>query len=85
VGNILFKAGDFEDSVTFYRLAVILAPKDPLGYYNLGCAYRGLKDEAKAEKTGCWPSSMIKARQRNGQASSGVNPGGLRRKTDQDG
>lgn len=50
VGKILFKAGDFEDSVTFYRLAVILAPKDALGYYNLGCAYRGLKDEAEAEK-----------------------------------
>jgi tetratricopeptide (TPR) repeat protein len=50
LGNVFFKAGNFEDSVTYYRLAVIFAPTDAMGYYNLGCACRQLKDDEEAEK-----------------------------------
>jgi tetratricopeptide (TPR) repeat protein len=56
VANVLFKMEDFEDSILFYRLAVIFAPGDALGYYNLGCAYRAMKEDAEAEKQ--WLSAV---------------------------
>jgi tetratricopeptide (TPR) repeat protein len=60
VGNIFFKTGRFEDSAAFYRLAVIFAPQDALGYYNLGCVCRALKDDAEAEKN--WRLAIEKDR-----------------------
>ncbi len=50
VGNVCFKMGDFENSVRLYEQAVRLDLKDPLGYFNLGCAYSELGDSANAEK-----------------------------------
>jgi tetratricopeptide (TPR) repeat protein len=50
VGNVCFKMGDFENSARLYEQAVHLDLKDPLGYFNLGCAYNELGDLANAEK-----------------------------------
>jgi tetratricopeptide (TPR) repeat protein len=50
VGNVCFKIGDFENSVKFYKEAVRLDTKDPLSYYNLGCAYNELDDMENAER-----------------------------------
>jgi tetratricopeptide (TPR) repeat protein len=50
VGNVCFKMGDFENSVRLYEQAVRLDTKDPLSYFNLGCAYSELGDLANAEK-----------------------------------
>jgi tetratricopeptide (TPR) repeat protein len=41
---------DFENSVRLYEQAVRLDTKDPLSYFNLGCAYSELGDLANAEK-----------------------------------
>jgi len=50
VGNVCFKMADFENSVRLYEQAVRLDTKDPLSYFNLGCAYNELGDLANAEK-----------------------------------
>ncbi len=50
VGNVCFKMGDFENSVRLYEQAVRLDTKDPLSYFNLGCAHNELGDLANAEK-----------------------------------
>ena len=50
VGNVCFKMRDFEDSVRLYEQAMRLDTKDPLSYFNLGCAYNELGDLANAEK-----------------------------------
>lgn len=50
VGNVCFKMGDFENSLRLYEQAVRLDTKDPLSYFNLGCAYNELGDLANAEK-----------------------------------
>jgi len=49
-GNVCFKVGDFENSVKLYEEAVRLDTKDPLSYYNLGCAYSELDNLVYAEK-----------------------------------
>lgn len=48
--NVLFKIGDFENAVKFYEDVVRLDTRDPLSYFNLGCAYSELGDLEKAEK-----------------------------------
>ena len=50
VGHVCFKMRDFENSVRLYEQAVRLDLKDPVGYFNLGCAYNELGDLANAEK-----------------------------------
>lgn len=49
-GNVCFKIGDFENSVKLYEEAVRLDTKDPMSYYNLGCAYSELDNLVYAEK-----------------------------------
>jgi tetratricopeptide (TPR) repeat protein len=49
-GNVCFKVGDLENSVKLYEEAVRLDTKDPMSYYNLGCASSELGDLANAEK-----------------------------------
>ncbi len=48
--NALFKLRDFEAAVRFYRKAAELDPRDPVAFYNLGCALSGagILDEAEA-------------------------------------
>lgn len=50
VGNVCFKMMDLESSISFYEQAVRLDPKDPVGYYNLGCALSEAGDPVNAEK-----------------------------------
>jgi tetratricopeptide (TPR) repeat protein len=49
-GNVCFKIREFESSVRLYEEAVHLDTKDPMSYYNLGCAYNELGNLASAEK-----------------------------------
>jgi len=65
VGNVCFKMGDFENSVRLYEQAVRLDTKDPLSYFNLGCAYSELGDLANAEKN--WLEAV---RQENAPAAA---------------
>jgi len=48
--NVLFKIGDFESSARFYEEVVRRDTKDPLSFYNLGCAYSESGDLGKAER-----------------------------------
>lgn len=50
VGSVCFKIEDFENSVKFYEEAVRLDTKDPISYYNLGCAHSDLGNLANAER-----------------------------------
>jgi len=56
MGNIYFKMHDYERSVESYREVVAIHSKDAMGYYNLGCAYHGLKNYDEAED--CWKKSI---------------------------
>lgn len=48
--NVLFRVGDFENAAKFYEEVVRLDTRDPLSYFNLGCAYAELGELEKAEK-----------------------------------
>ncbi len=48
--NVFFKVGDFENAAKFYEDVVRLDPRDPLSYFNLGCAYAELGKIEKAEE-----------------------------------
>ena len=50
MGNVYFKVGDFENAVHSYESAIRLDTHDPLGFFNLACAFHGLGDDANAEK-----------------------------------
>jgi len=50
MGNVYFKVGDFENAVRSYDNAVRLNTRDPLSFFNLGCALHELGDDANAEK-----------------------------------
>ena len=50
MGNVYFKVGDFENAVRSYESAVRLDTRDPLGFFNLACAFHELGDDANAEK-----------------------------------
>jgi tetratricopeptide (TPR) repeat protein len=54
--NVLFKIGDFEGATQYYEESVRRDPKDPVGYYNLGCAFSESGDFKKAEKN--WLSAV---------------------------
>lgn len=50
LGNIHFKKGDFEKSISAYKKVLEISPEDAVGHYNLGCAYSALEDWKNAEK-----------------------------------
>jgi tetratricopeptide (TPR) repeat protein len=50
MGNVYFKVGDFENAARSYESAVQLDTLDPLGFFNLACAFHGQGDDANAEK-----------------------------------
>lgn len=50
IGNVYFKVGDFKNAVNSYERAIGLDTPDPLGFFNLACAFHGLGDDANAEK-----------------------------------
>lgn len=49
VGNIFYKLGDYDRSVSAYKSAIRLNSEDPMTHYNLGCVYYALGDLAQAE------------------------------------
>jgi len=50
MGNVYFKVGDFENAARSYESAVHLDTHDPLGFFNMACAFHGQGDDANAEK-----------------------------------
>lgn len=49
LGNIYFKKGDFDKSISAYKKVIEIAPEDAVGHYNLGCAYSAIEDWINAE------------------------------------
>jgi tetratricopeptide (TPR) repeat protein len=50
LGNIYFKKGETDKSVTAFKKVIEIQQKDAMGHYNLGCSYLHLKDLDNAEK-----------------------------------
>ncbi|MDD8025415.1 MAG: tetratricopeptide repeat protein [Acidobacteriota bacterium] len=50
-GNVFHQIGDYDASLRFYLKALEIDTSDALSHYNLGCAYGGREDYAKAEKS----------------------------------
>lgn len=56
IGNIFFKAGDFESSIRAYRKVIDIDPKDAMSHYNLGCVFSAKGDMTRAEES--WLSAI---------------------------
>ncbi len=56
MGNAYLKVGDFANAVHSYKSAVRLDPRDPMGFFNLACAFHASGDDASAEKN--WLESL---------------------------
>jgi tetratricopeptide (TPR) repeat protein len=78
VGNISFKAAEYQDSIWFYQQAVLLAPEDALGRYNLACAYSGLGEEDLAEKNWLLAIQQEKAKPLAGETRKSEPSGALK-------
>lgn len=50
IGNIFFKARDFENAARFYQEVLHIDPKDAQGHYNLACVYAAEGDNLAAEE-----------------------------------
>lgn len=50
IGNIYFKMEEYDHAIHAYKDVVSIDKTDAMGYYNLGCAYAAIGDEAKAEE-----------------------------------
>jgi tetratricopeptide (TPR) repeat protein len=50
VGNIYFKLEEYDSAIRAYKNVVSIDKTDSMGYYNLGCAFAAIGDEAKAEE-----------------------------------
>jgi tetratricopeptide (TPR) repeat protein len=51
IGNIFFKAGDFESSIKVYQKVIAIDPKDAMSHYNLGCVFSAKGDTNRAEES----------------------------------
>jgi tetratricopeptide (TPR) repeat protein len=51
IGNIFFKAGDFESSIKVYQKVIAIEPKDAMSHYNLGCVFSASGDTDRAEES----------------------------------
>lgn len=51
IGNIFFKAEDFERSIKAYREVIAIDPKDAMSHYNLGCVFSASGDTDRAEES----------------------------------
>jgi tetratricopeptide (TPR) repeat protein len=51
IGNIFFKAGDFDSSIKAYQKVIVIDPKDAMSHYNLGCAFSAKGDMDRAEES----------------------------------
>lgn len=50
LGNIYFKLGEHDRAIRAYKNVVSIHKTDAMGYYNLGCTYSAIGDDAKAEE-----------------------------------
>jgi len=50
LGNIFFKAGDFNSSLGAYDKALQIDPKDSMAHFNLACVYSTMNDLSRAEE-----------------------------------
>ncbi|MCK4931030.1 MAG: tetratricopeptide repeat protein [Candidatus Aminicenantes bacterium] len=50
LGNIYFKLGEYDHAIRAYKNVVSIHKTDAMGYYNLGCTYAAIGDDAKAEE-----------------------------------
>ncbi|MEW6455224.1 MAG: tetratricopeptide repeat protein [Acidobacteriota bacterium] len=50
LGNIYFKAKEFDKSIKAFKKVIEINSNDALGYYNLGCAYFALREFSEAEE-----------------------------------
>ena len=50
LGNIYHRKEEYEKAVLAFKKVIKLRKKDAMGHYNLGCAYRALHDQEKAEE-----------------------------------
>jgi tetratricopeptide (TPR) repeat protein len=72
IGGALYKIKDFASAIPFYKKAVFLDPKNPLGYYNLGLAYNQAGKLAEAMEN--WRSAVEKEKAKS--ARGGAARGG---------
>ena len=49
LGTIYFQKGELDKSVLAYKKVIEINHEDPIGHYNLGCAYLALEDRKNAE------------------------------------
>jgi len=49
LGNIYFKLKEYDLAIQAYESVVSIDKTDAMGYYNLGCAFAAIGDDAKAE------------------------------------
>jgi len=49
LGTIYFQKGEHDKSVLAYKKVIEINREDPIGHYNLGCAYLALEDRKNAE------------------------------------
>jgi len=50
LGNIFFKAGDFNSSLGAYDKALQIDPKDSMAHFNMACVYSMMNDLSRAEE-----------------------------------
>lgn len=49
VGNVYFKLEEYDLALLAYKRVIKIDKRDAMGYYNLGCTYAAMGDDAKAE------------------------------------
>jgi tetratricopeptide (TPR) repeat protein len=75
--NVWFKIGDFENAARYYEEVARLDTKDPLSYFNLGCAYGELGNLEKAEKNWLTAVRLENALPAGGEAAAPRKKGEL--------
>jgi len=50
VGNVYFKLEEYDFALRSYKRVIEIDKTDAMGYYNLGCTYSAIGDDAKAEE-----------------------------------
>lgn len=50
VGNVYFKLEEYDLALRAYKRVIAIDKTDAMGYYNLGCTYAAIGDDAKAEE-----------------------------------